>query len=682
MGVENEFFMQKRRFAKMGMCFLSAYLVSTAVSAQDVQLPDTVISQQLSEVNVVGQSRVSVTKQASPLQVLDRKSINRLGIQDLPEAVRRFSGVTVKDYGGIGGLKTVSIRSLGAHHTAVSYDGVSMSDAQSGQIDISRFSLDNVEMVSLSTGPGDDIFQTARMYASAGALNIRTLKPRFSNDKSYLLSLKVKGGSFGLLNTVLSYSQKMSRRWSTSLYTDFMRADSRYPFTLVNGTIKTHEKRINSDIETVRIEGNLYGDFGRAGSLETKLYTFDSERGLPGHTRYYYEKKPEERDRLWNDDSFVQTQYKNKMNDKFSIQAVAKYTYTYSRYKYYDENLAAKIGEDRNTQHEYYGSAGVSYTPFSLFSTSFTTDYAHAKHSNNFVNAVMPERNTSLTALAMQYKGSRFTATGSLLGTYISDEVVTGKQPDDRKHLSPAIAFLLQPVRSNALRLRVSYKDIFRVPTFTDLYYLRTGNTNLTPEKAKQYNAGLTWSGNIGQIIRYLSVSADGYYNKVEDKIVAFPTLYIWRMRNIGEVEIKGLDVNISAEIPLHEKINMILSGNYTYQYAIDVTNPKVDNYKHQIPYTPRHTGNGSATFETPWVNISYILVTVGERYSLPQNTDINRIGAYKEQSISLNRTIELKKVSLRLQGEILNLADTQYDVIQYYPMPGRSWRLSVAVNL
>jgi outer membrane cobalamin receptor len=88
-------------------------------------------------------------KQTAPLQIVDSKSIKQLGIQELSEAVRLFSGVTVKDYGGIGGLKTVSIRSLGAQHTAVGYDGVSIADAQSGQVDISLFTLDNVEMVHL-----------------------------------------------------------------------------------------------------------------------------------------------------------------------------------------------------------------------------------------------------------------------------------------------------------------------------------------------------------------------------------------------------------------------------------------------------------------------------------------------------------------------------------------------------
>ncbi|MDR2773306.1 MAG: TonB-dependent receptor, partial [Tannerella sp.] len=492
--------------------------------------------------------------------------------------------------------------------------------------------------------------------------------------------VKIKSGSFGLLNPVLSYSRKLHRRWSASVCADYMRADGKYPYTLVNGTIKTREKRMNSDVETLRLEGNLYGDFGRrGGSFETKLYTFHSGRGLPGSVNFYNKTATE---RLWNDNSFIQAGYKNQWDERFAVQAFAKYTYAYSRYKDVNDEYSAGYQEDRNTQYERYASAGVRYTPSGGLSASFTTDYAHTTLHNNFINAVQPRRNTSLTVFAVQHKSNRFTATGSALGTYISDKADNGDRPADRKHLSPAVAFSWQPSGRNALRIRVSYKDIFRVPTFTDLYYLRMGNTGLKPEKAKQYNAGLTWSGNAGRIVRYLNLSADGYYNKVEDKIVALPTLYIWRMMNMGEVEIAGADVNLSAELPLSGNINMIISGNYTYQYAIDITNPDAKNYGHQIPYTPRHTGHASATVETPRINVSWLLTAVGERYALPQNTSPNRVDAYVEQGISLNRTFTWRNASLRLQGEVLNLADTQYDVIQYYPMPGRSWRLSVTLNI
>lgn len=638
---------------------------------------DTTAYHELSGVEVVEKVRPSVTRAGTPLQVMDRAGIDRLGVQDLSEAVKRFSGVTVQDYGGIGGLKTVSVRSLGAKHTAVSYDGVTITDAQSGQVDISRFSLDNVEMVSLSIGQSDDIFQTARVYASAGALTIQTGKPVF-NEKSFNAYLKIKGGSFGLFNPILHYDQKIGKRWTTSLHGDFVRADGQYPYTLINGDLETRDKRKNSDIRSYHLEGNLFGDLGKGGELSFKAYYFDSERGLPGSINLYNTNTSE---RLWDNNFFVQAGYKNALNEKLTLRALAKYNYAFTRYLDINDKYAAGRQMDLNTQNEYYGSAGLLYSPFKNFSATFTTDLTRSSLENNFVKGPNPKRMASLSVLAVQYKDSRFTATGSLLGTYITDQVEQGEKPADKKRLSPAASLSWRPFPESTLRVRASYKDIFRVPTFTDLYYLRMGNTGLKPEETSQYNLGLTWSLSCGDWLRHLSISADGYYNTVKDKIVALPTMYVWRMLNMGEVDIKGADVNLSAQFPLPLRMDLLLASTYSFQYAVDVTDPEAKNYKHQIPYTPRHSGTVSVSLENPWVNISYILTAVGDRYALPQNIDRNQIDAYIEQTVSVNKEFRFRRFGLRLQGEILNLANVNYDVIHYYPMPGRSWRLSACVS-
>ena len=613
------------------LCVFIAWLFSLGVAYG--QQIDTTAYHELSGVEVVEKVRPSVTREGTPLQIMDRAGIDRLGVQDLSEAVKRFSGVTVQDYGGIGGLKTVSVRSLGAKHTAVSYDGVTITDAQSGQVDISRFSLDNVEMVSLSIGQSDDIFQTARVYASAGALNIQTGKPTFK-DKSFHTYLKVKGGSFGLFNPVLHYDQKLGKRWSASLHGDFVRADGQYPYTLINGELETREKRSKSTSE-----------------------------------------------RLWDNNFFVQSGYKNVLNEKFTLRAMAKYNYAFTRYLDINDKYAAGEQVDLNTQNEYYGSVGLLYTPIKYVSATLTTDLTRSMLDNNFVNGPNPKRMASQSVLAVQYKNSRFTATASLLGTYITDKVEQGEKPDDKRRLSPAVSLSWRPFSESTLRIRASYKDIFRVPTFTDLYYLRMGNTNLKPEETSQYNVGVTWSSSCGDWLRHFSISADGYYNTVKDKIVALPTMYVWKMMNMGEVDIKGVDVNLSTQFRLPLRMSLLLASTYSFQYAVDVTDPEAKNYKDQIPYTPRHSGTVSVTLENPWVNVSYILTAVGDRYALPQNIDRNRIDSYIEQSISINRDFRFRYFGLRLQGELLNLANVNYDVIQYYPMPGRSWRLSICLS-
>lgn len=638
---------------------------------------DTVRYHQLSGVEVVGKARPSVTREGTPLQVMDKAGIERLGVQDLSEAVKRFSGATVQDYGGIGGLKTVSVRSLGAKHTAVSYDGVTITDAQSGQVDISRFSLDNVEMISLSIGQADDIFQTARMYASAGALSIKTSRPDF-DSKPFRLKGQVKAGSFGLVNPSLRYEQKLGKNWAASLHGDYLRADGDYPFTLINGNLIEKKKRTNSDIESWRSELNLYGTLSKNSFLSVKGYYFDSERGLPGSVILYNDYSGE---RLWDKNAFVQARYESRFTDQFSLQAQMKYNYSWMRHLDVDNKYEGGRQDDRFTQKEYYTSVAGMYTLTENISFSLAEDFFVNTLDNTIPECPFPTRYTSLTAFSAQYKNTRFTATASLLGTYITEQVEKGARPANRKRLSPAASLSWRILPEHNLRVRASYKDIFRVPTFNDLYYLRIGNTNLKPERATQYNVGLTWGGEV-LFARHLSLSVDGYYNRVKDKIVAIPTMFVWKMMNMGEVSIGGVDVNLSADIPVCRKLTLIGQASYSWQQAIDITDEKEKNYRDQIPYTPRHSGTFSLSAEMPWVNVSYLLTAVGDRYADPQNVERNRIDRYVEQTFSLNRLFTFASCSLRLQLEVLNLGNINYDVIKYYPMPGRSFRAGVVFTL
>lgn len=632
----------------------------------------------LREVEVVKQAKPSPNRSSSPLQVIDQEQISLLGLQNLSEAVKRFSGVTVQDYGGIGGLKTVSVRSLGSKHTGVTYDGVAVTDAQNGQIDLSRFSLDDVDAVALSIGQSDDIFQPARTYASSGTLSIKTSRPSFVAGKPFNIAAQIKTGSFGLFNPYIRYEQKIADGWTASGVFDYLRADSRYHYKIKNVSTHQEGKRNNSDISATRAEVNLHGSPGHDAKLDIKCYLFDSERGLPGSVILYNDYAKE---RLWDKDYFVQAYYRQKLNDRFSLQASAKFNYLWTRYVDTNDKYAGGQLEDRHTQREYYISAGALYRPATRFSVALTSDFAINTLNNNLPGCPFPTRHTSQTVLAAKYESDRLSAVASLLGTYITEEVEDGDRPDDRKRLSPGMSVSWRVPGSCNIRLRASLKDSFRVPTFNDMYYMRIGNVNLSPERATQCNVGAIWSGAVSDVLSFASVSLDGYYNKVRDKIVAIPTLYIWKMMNMGKVSICGLDFNVSADITCSPSLKFNILGNYSSQRAVDVTDPAAKTYKHQLPYTPRHTGNISLTMQHKWLNVSYLLTYAGERYSLAQNIPDNRIAPYVEQNISLSREFGFKVFRLRIQGEIINLADINYEIIKYYPMPGRSWRILAAIT-
>ncbi len=76
-------------------------------------------------------------------------------------------------------------------------------------------------------------------------------------------------------------------------------------------------------------------------------------------------------------------------------------------------------------------------------------------------------------------------------------------------------------------------------------------------------------------------------------------------------------------------------------------------------------------------VNVGYSLTGVSERYYMAQNIPVNKIDGYVEHTATLWREFTMKGCHLRLQAEVINLTDKQYDVIKYYPMPGRSWRIT-----
>lgn len=642
--------------------------INTNANAQqrDTSLNEVVISAAISR---------SPIKESTLVQIINKKSIDQLGFQNLSDAVKTLSGVSVKDYGGVGGVKTVSIRSLGAQHTAISYDGVTLSNAQSGQIDLGQFSLDNIDEVSLSIGLGDNIFQPARNFASSGILNIKSQRPKFDKG-NFNGGVQIKVGSFGYFNPSLSLQTKISNNWSASFNGDWARSTGDYPFKLINGNVITKERRDNSKVNVLRGEINLYGNVGKSGRLFFKGNYLDSSRELPGSVVLY---NTDAHEKLWDKNGFLQAGYNNSFSEKWSLDANLKYTYSWTKYR--DQGNKYPNGEivDVYTQNEYYSSVAAKFTPNKFFLFTFAQDVFENTLVSNLPDAKNPDRLTSMSAVAGQYISTNLTITTSLLYVYMKENINSINKYITRDHFSPNISLSYKVLKNKNLRVRASFKESFRVPTFNDLYYSRIGNSSLTPEKALQYNMGITFSDKLfGGSIDYFSVSVDGYFNNVKDKIVAIPTLFIWKMMNMGKVNIWGGDINISSAFNIGKYFNFNLSGNYSYQSAKDVSNKSDKNYKHQIPYTPKNSGNIQLSCNNRWVNVAYMISIVGDRYALPQNISANLIDRYCEQNVSVNKEFDFGRVTLRLQGEILNVANVNYDIIKNYPMPGRQYRITI----
>lgn len=628
-----------------------------------------------------------------PSQKLTADQLKALNSFSVADAIRYFSGIQLKDYGGIGGLKTVNIRSLGTNHAGIFYDGIQLGNAQNGQIDLGKFSLDNMEEVVLYNGQKSEILQSARDYGSSGSVYLRSRTPHFVAGKTTNWRAFYRTGSFGLLNPSLLFEKKLTRSLSLSVNGEWIKAHGRYKFRYkrVNAATKqavydTTAVRQNGDVHSIRVETGLYGNNPHM-RWRIKNYFYRSERGIPGAV---INNKWTNIQRQWDTNIFTQGSLEHRVNDKIDLLLNGKYSNDYMRYLNPDTTLLLINNTFR--QQEGYFSLASKYVWNHQWETSISSDIQYNTLSSNMDGFVYPTRYTWLIALASSVNLDYLKAQASLLSTrvYNSTKKATSA-PNDYK-LTPALFLSFTPNNLSDLSIRAFFKQIFRMPTFNDLYYTDIGNIALKPEFTYQYNLGLHYTGNRHKSawIRHWQVQADAYFNKVTNKIVAVPKgsgQYRWMMMNIGKVHIKGVDLAANTAIcPLSNTV-LNLKATYTYQRAQDFTRRKSPilmstTYGGQIPYIPWHSGSFIANLAYRSWQLNYSFIYVGKRYHSSANIPTEYEQPWYTSDIALIKQRRYRNTDIRVSFEVNNLLNQDYEVVLNYPMPKRNYKLTLSVEL
>lgn len=633
-----------------------------------------------------------------PAQKLGGEELERLNSHNVADALRYFSGIQIKDYGGVGGVKTVDMRSMGTNHMGVFYDGIQLGNAQNGQIDLGKFSLDNIEEISMYNGQKSEIFQSAKDFGSAGTIYLRTRYPRFSKGKRLNLNVTYRTGSFGLQNPSVRAEYKISDKVSLSANAEYTYASGRYKFryrkVFSDGTVAwdTTATRRNGEIHSYRLEAGLFGtpDNGR---WMAKVYYYDSDKGIPGAIVNNVWKNSQ---RQWDRNFFAQGTWQRALSKRYEIMVNAKYARDYMRYLNPDTTLMYL--DNRFYQDETYLSVANKMRILPGWDANFSVDWQWNHLKSGMVNFAYPTRNTLLAALATGWRRGHLKAQASILGSFVFDRATvnsgTGmsyRRSSSLRKFTPAAFISWDMPGDIGMSLRAFYKRIFRMPTFNDLYYTDIGNANLRPEYVTQYNFGVVEHLNLTSTwLQMLDFTADIYHNRISDKIIAVPKgtgQYRWMMMNIGRVRVLGLDLTASGTMVF--PCSIILNGrlNYTWQLARDYTDP-TDNapgsgtYRGMISYIPRNSG--SAVLGASWrnLNLNYSFIYVGERYENSSNIPQNYVQPWYTHDMSVSWNQLLRRCNLKATLEINNLFNQQYEVIVNYPMPGRNFKLILQFDI
>lgn len=660
---------------------IAIILFSPECFSRETVTPSDSVTHSLSEVVVTAAGK---QREVIPAQVLSGEDLEKLNSNSVADALRYFAGVQVKDYGGVGGIKTVNIRSMGTNHTGVVYDGVELGNAQNGQIDLGQFSLDNIESLSLYNGQKSQILQPAKDFGSAGSIYMRTRTPHFEEGESYHARAALRFGSFDLLNPSANIELKLSKHVNASLSAEWVNSSGKYKFRYrrVNPAgelvYDTTAVRQNGDINATRLEANLYGSL-RKGSWTFKVYNYNSERGVPGAIVNNVWRRGE---RIWDTNSFVQGRYTGNFG-RFTTLNNIKYAFYRTHYVNNDDKQV-KI-DNLYRQREVYFSSSNMYECTDWLRVSASYDFMWNTLNADMYGFAKPDRFSNYLSAAAAVDLARFKVQASALGTFIHDKLRGQESPKDKAVFTPAVFVLFNLLRNTSdLSLRAFYKKSFRMPTFNDLYYADMGNSKLNPEHVTQYNFGIVYSHSTNGFWSDLRISADVYYNKVKDKIVAYPKgqQFRWTMLNLGVVDIRGVDATAHLTVKPVNDLFITLRAQYTFQRAIDITNPADNYYRDQIPYIPRNSG--SAVVNASWRGwgLNYSWIYVGERYNQQENIRYNYTQPWYTSDISLSKDFKIKKVSLRALVEVNNLFSQDYDVILNYPMPKRNYRVSLTVEI
>lgn len=643
------------------LLFVSA---SPALMAQEA---DTLAASEICSVKsrpVVRPAEEARLTTAAPVQVAD--------------VIRRFTGVQVKDYGGVGGLKTVNVRSLGSEHTGIFLDGIQVDNAQNMQVDLGRFSTEGIGKVSLHNGQKTARLQTAKEYTSGAAIHLDSAVPELPDKWGG--SVRLRGGSFGTVNPSLRWNQRLGPV-TLSTSAEFLRSSGRYRFPCFDTTLV----RENSDIRALRAEIQLLGRL-KGGDWRLHLYSYGSERGFPGPVIRRAMGFPFSAERQADQDLFVQGGWTQEWTPRHATALKFKYANNYTHYNTHAEKNPMALPYDVHfRQQSGYVSMAHSYVPADAWSIDFAADLQHNTLDADAGYAVAPVRTALNTVLAARYVREKFRAALHLVYCGTWDRFRTPqagawtKEDSYRDAWMPSASLFWQPWAW--LEIDAYAKRSYRLPSFNDLYYRQTGNSDLAPESALQFGGDIRAAG------KGWEIRLSPYYNRVTDKIVAIPTAsqFRWTMLNIGTVDITGLDAKATGALPLGAVL-LTATGRYYFQLALDHSDPEGLTYGNQIPYIPRHSGSVEVSAGWKGWTFTWSSSFTGARWSRTANIPDYYLAPWSISEASLQWTMRLKAFKGRLSlpeltaGAVVgNVFNQAYQIVQGYPMPGTSVMLSLA---
>ena len=562
--------------------------------------------------------------------LITHKEIESSKAKNVAELLQKVVGVDVKSY-GYNGTGTISIRGSSSNQVLVMIDGRPLNLASSGDVDLSLFSLDNVEKIEVVRGPFSALYGGG---ALGGVVNIITKNP----PEVFKAKARLSYGSFNTSSCSFSLGET-ERKLGYIIFADKLYSEG---------------ERENSFKDSFRLNGKItFFPFSlSAGYLEDK-------KGVPGSSD-------------WPTPNATQKDFKNWVDISFT-----------TRKKVSPFSFKIFLNDDKIIYEnpDWYQGYQKDTTKNKVFGVFLQKSFLYSKH--NFIWGVdLKRENVDVRTIdgTSRIGGERKTESSAF---YVEDRVnisprlslFLGARYDNNSsygwQISPRVSLIYH--MGSFTSLKASWGRAFRPPTINDLYWEEDwgygmgffGNPELVPEKSSEYEFGIE---------RVISPRVLGritfFSSHVEDLISWVETsTYRWEPQNIDEATIRGLETEL--KLRPFKKISCTL--NYTLLEAKDEKEFK-GNY---LPYRPKNKFFLGFDYKiSPEISFYTEAQVVGERYTDRENT--TKLSPYT----LVGTKLIFKKDRYEFFLKVDNLLDEEYENIKGYPMPGRMIKGGIEVAL
>lgn len=625
-------------------------------------------------VQLIEEVRISAPIAVSPTSWqnsrLSARRIEAMQASDVGDVLRKMSSVNLRSYGGLGGLKTISFRSLGAQHSAIVLDGFTALNSQNGQINLGQIQTANlIGAQDMQTQGGPSLLPVSSML-SGGTFFLQSFENVFGGE-GVSLRLQSSWASFDQLDEFLA-ARWRKNTWQISASGAFRKASGAYPYRMENGLQTLESVRTHNAYQDVNAAAML-GRTGRASTFRLGYKGKEILQELPGAVILYNENRDETLN-TWEHTFFGDFEY--RLGSDISTRVHAQANQQAMRYADPDYLNATGGINVRYTNRVLNGGLMLIWKPsnwcFQVGTEEFVSDLQVSD-----TNFSQPLRLHNMTVLSARWVKRRVGLFLQVSSQFVSERNV-GATAENRARVNPVLRFTYFS-RSRNFEHFVWYRSTFRMPSFNELYYNGIGNVKLLPEDAHLCNYGVQWRKKKKLIA--VQLQSNLFFNWVKNKIVAIPTqnLFIWSMQNVGQTMIYGADAVLATEWYFADNWKAELNLNYTWQRALDYSDPSSPTWRHQLAYIPQHTGNADLELRFKETGLLLSNYFISMRYALNENIPANEVNGFWIMDASLYHTFTIKKDHrLTVRGGVKNILDQSYAYIRSYVMPGRNFQITL----